>query len=114
MGGLAPKKTTVELKVDDFVNGKKNFKEVKDSKELSRGAPGFMSMMASALREQVFNNPVVKQKELTWAEHAFRHAPYRRDCKVCQETLQHCALHRKVKDWRSPFSGCGRAHDPRL
>lgn len=103
MGGLAPKKTTVggslELKVDDVITGTKNFKEVKDSKELSRWAPGFMSMMARALREQVFNNPVIKQKELTWAEHvAFGHVPYRRDCKVCQETLQQCAPHRKVKE----------------
>lgn len=87
------------MKVDDFVNSGNNFKKIKDSKELSRWAPGFMSMVARALKEQVFNTKVIKQKELTWSEHiAFGHVPYRRDCRVCQETLQQCAPHRKVKE----------------
>lgn len=66
---------------EDVMTGN-TFKQVKNSKELSRWAPGFMSMMARALKEQVFNTHVVKQKELTWSEHiAFGHVPYRRDCR---------------------------------
>lgn len=40
---------------------------------------------------------------LSWSEHlAFRHVPYRRDCRVCQESSQQCPPHRLVKD---PIAG---------
>ena len=40
---------------------------------------------------------------MSWSEHlAFRHVPYRRDCRVCQESSQQCPPHRLVKD---PIAG---------
>ena len=103
MGGLASKRTTIggslELNVEDYMVGSPSREKVKNSKELSRWAPGLMSTMARSLMEQVFNLTERKQKALTWAEHvAFGHVPYRRDCRVCQESLQQCAPHRKVKE----------------
>ena len=103
MGGLSTKRTTMggslDLNVEDFMTGCPRFEKVKNSKDLSRWAPGLMSTVSRALMEQVFNQPVMKQKALTWEEHiAFGHVPYRRDCRVCQEALQQCAPHRKVKE----------------
>ena len=59
-------------------------------------------MVASALMRQV-EKPKVMSKAMTWSEHlAFRHVPYRRDCRVCQESSQQCPPHRTVKD---PIAG---------
>jgi hypothetical protein len=55
-------------------------------------------MVSSALIQQVCQSGV-KLKSMTWEEHLeFRHAPYRRDCRVCQESSQQCAPHRRVRD----------------
>ncbi len=103
MGGLSTKRTTfggsLELNVEDFMLGASRNERVKNSKELSRWAPGLMSSLAQSLMKNVFNKVVSKQKVLTGAEHValIGHVPYRRDCRVCQETLQQCAPHRKVK-----------------
>ena len=103
LGGLASKRTTfggsLEVKVEDFIVGGSAKGEVKNSKDLSRWAPGLMATVARALMEQAFNQRVIKHKTLTWEEHvAFGHVPYRRDCKVCQEALQQCSPHRRVKE----------------
>ena len=59
-------------------------------------------MVASALIRQV-EGPTFKGKAMSWSEHlAFRHVPYRRDCRVCQESSQQCPPHRLVKD---PIAG---------
>ena len=70
--------------------------EVKSSKDLSRWAPGVMAMVAEALTTQVMQrNPMLRP--LSWDEHsAHGHTPYRRDCAVCQQTLQQRDPHRKV------------------
>ena len=89
MGGASPKPTTfggnLELNVDVFQ--RRSFGspvKVSSSTDLSRWAPGVMSMVSSALIQQVCQSGM-KLKSLTWEEHLeFRHAPYRRDCRVCQ------------------------------
>ena len=101
MGGASPKPTTfggnLELNVDVFQ--RRSFGspvKVSSSTDLSRWAPGVMSMVSSALIQQVCQSGM-KLKSLTWEEHLeFRHAPYRRDCRVCQESSQQCAPHRRV------------------
>ena len=107
MGGASPKPTTfggnLELNVDVFQ--RRSFGspvKVSSSTDLSRWAPGVMSMVSSALIQQVCQSGM-KLKSLTWEEHLeFRHAPYRRDCRVCQESSQQCAPHRRVRD---PLAG---------
>ena len=75
---------------------------VSSSLGLSRWAPGVMAMVSTALIQQVCQSGV-KCKAMTWEGHLeFRHIPYRRDCRVCQESSQHCSPHRRVKD---PLAG---------
>ena len=73
MGGLSTKRTTfggsLELNVEDFMLGASRNERVKNSKELSRWAPGLMSSLAQSLMKNVFTKVVSKQKVLTWAEH---------------------------------------------
>ena len=54
-------------------------------------------VVAAELMKQVYKmNP--KAKQLSWKEHiACGHVPYRRDCRVCQETNQQCAPHRRSR-----------------
>ena len=55
-----------------------------------------MSMVAEALMLQVMQQHP-KLRPLSWDEHiAHGHTPYRRDCAVCQQTMQQCNPHRKV------------------
>ena len=107
MGGASPKPTTfggnLELNVGAFQ--RRNFGgpvKVSSSLDLSRWAPGLMAMVSVALINQVCQSGV-KCKAMTWEEHLeFRHIPYRRDCRVCQESSQQCPPHRRVKD---PLAG---------
>jgi hypothetical protein len=101
-GGSDTKPTTFGGNLKLEVNNHKRMKkageglEVKSSKNLSRWAPGVMAMVAEALTTQVMQrNPMLRP--LSWDEHiAHGHTPYRRDCAVCQQTLQQCDPHRKV------------------
>ena len=94
MGGSSPKPTTfggnLELNVEAFHRRSYGGPvKVSSSADLSRWAPGVMAMVSSALVQQVFQSDV-KCKAMTWNEHLeFRHVPYRRDCRVCQESSQH-------------------------
>jgi len=101
-GGSATKPTTFGGNLKLEVNNHKRMKkasegvEIKSSKGLSRWAPGVMAMVAEALTTQVMQrNPMLRP--LSWDEHiAHGHTPYRRDCAVCQQTMQQCHPHRKV------------------
>ena len=101
LGGKSPKPTTfggsLKLTVEEYKTGDRRHPErVKSSKELSRWPPALMRMLATELMKQVYKmDPKIKQ--LSWQEHiACGHIPYRRDCRVCQETNQQCAPHRKT------------------
>ena len=75
---------------------------IKNSKELSRWAPGVMTMVATAIVEGVLSDEV-SMRSLSWSEHIMNHhTPYRRDCRICQETLQRQKPHRRVKH---PWAG---------
>ena len=102
MGGAATKPTTFGGNLNFEINKHKKFKEGKEkgeirtSKDLSRWAPGVMSMVAEALMLQVMQQHP-KLRPLSCDEHiAHGHTPYRRDCAVCQHTMQQCNPHRKV------------------
>ena len=101
MGGDATKPTTfggdLDLKVEDHVFYKKEKKVIKTSKDLSRWSPGVMTMVASSLMEEVFEEKI-SLRALSWQEHiAFNHVPYRKDCLICQQSQQKCWPHRKVR-----------------
>eukprot|EP00438_Fugacium_kawagutii_P016096 Skav225959 [mRNA] locus=scaffold6030:76316:83572:- [translate_table: standard] len=102
LGGEAVKPTTLggSLKVypEEFQTMKSlRRRGVLNSKQLSRWAPGMMRMMASSLVKHVYGDNAPKLRVLSWEEHlAFNHTPYRRDCRVCQESLQQVEPHRKV------------------
>ena len=104
LGGKSPKPTTfggsLKLTVEEYKTGDRRRPErVKNSRELSRWPPALMRMLATEfeLMKQVYKiDPKIKQ--LSWQEHiACGHVPYRRDCRVCQETNQQCAPHRKTR-----------------
>ena len=102
LGGKSPKPTTfggsLKLTVEEYKIGDRRHPErVRNSRELSRWPPALMAMLATELMKQVYKvDPKIKQ--LSWQEHiACGHIPYRRDCRVCQETNQQCAPHRKTR-----------------
>ena len=90
-GGLTKKPTTfggsLKLSGDDFqMRRLGGAVKIQNSKDLSRWAPEVMNMVASALINQVMRCDA-KIKVVTWQQHiAFNHIPYRRDCRVCQES----------------------------
>lgn len=102
LGGDAVKPTTVggsmRLSVEEFQTGKNlRRRGVLTSKKLARWAPGMMRMMASSLYEAMYGR-VATIKALSWEEHlAYNHTPYRRDCRVCQESLQQVEPHRRIR-----------------
>ena len=107
LGGPATKPTTIggSLKIDvedhRWRRGR-SYEKVSSSKDLARWPPGLMHMIATALQEQVLHQDV-QLKALSWQEHiAFNHIPYRRDCRVCQESLQQAEIHHRV---RNPMGG---------
>ena len=89
---------SLQLNVEDYkITSKRHPSRVNSSKELARWPPMLMMMLADELIKQVYQ-VTPKLKPMSWQEHlAFGHIPYRRDCKICQETLQQCAPHRKSK-----------------
>ena len=71
--------------------------QVNNSKMLSRWAPGVMHMISLALKSKVYNE-MGHLRAMSWKEHVdHQHYPFRRDCKICQESLQRDLPHRKVK-----------------
>ena len=74
----------------------------RDSKELARWSPGTMSMIARAIQEEIRGGSP-KMLALSWTEHLrYNHTPYRRDCRVCQETLQKQRPHKRIEN---PWAG---------
>lgn len=102
LGSHAVKPTTfggnLDLRVEDHMTGlRKSTGVIKSSKDLSRWAPGLMRVLAEELMRRTYGS-IPKVKGLSWDEHIrYGHVPYRRDCRVCQESLQQCDPHRKVK-----------------
>ena len=71
---------------------------IHDSKSLSRWAPGMMDAIATSLIQHGFKQEP-RMAQLSWADHVKNgHIPYRRDCRVCQETLQVQRPHRRIKN----------------
>ena len=71
--------------------------QVNNSKMLSRWAPGVMHMISLALKSKIYNE-MGHLRAMSWKEHVdHQHYPFRRDCKICQESLQRDLPHRKVK-----------------
>eukprot|EP00438_Fugacium_kawagutii_P026560 Skav206294 [mRNA] locus=scaffold3268:30491:38245:+ [translate_table: standard] len=99
LGGKGHKPTTISTNLDlcpDEHRMRSGGGVVKDSRELSRWSPGTMSMVAKGILKYFGKEP--RLRALSWEEHvAFGHIPYRRDCAVCQQTLQQCSPHRRVK-----------------
>ena len=105
MGGKTTKPTTVG---GDLVSqmpptrDPKSQREVRSSKDLERWAPGMMRTIAEAIVEKIQKRRV-KIKALSWDEHVLMgHVPFRRDCRICQETRQRQNPHRRVQ---FPLSG---------
>ena len=104
LGGECNKMTTVggslPVSIDPFqVKRKAPLKgRIHDSKSLSRWAPGMMDAIATSLMQHGLRQEP-RMAQLSWADHLKNgHIPYRRDCRVCQETLQLQRPHRKVKN----------------
>lgn len=100
-GGIAFKPTTFagNLKLDlpeEEVKRKKESTKVKDSKLLSRWAPGFMREVAKQIQKQIFKGEV-KLRMVSWTEHVRQgHVPFRRDCQICQEASARGRMHFKM------------------
>lgn len=102
-GGKAAKPTTVGgdllKKADDEERQKKKGgwkNEVRTSKDLERWAPGMMRMVAKEIVAQI-QRVTPHVRVLSWDEHIqMNHTPFRRDCKICQETRQKQNPHRRV------------------
>ena len=87
----------LELRPEEHRMRKTSSTTIRSSAELSRWAPGVMNMVAEALLTQVINRQP-KISSLSWEEHLRHgHIPFRRDCLVCQQSLQQQPPHRKVK-----------------
>jgi hypothetical protein len=107
LGGTAEKPTTfggnLALRPEEHyvsrggAEEKSEEKKIRSSKALSRWPPGIMAMVACALQRSVMQKtPALKA--ISWEQHlAMNHTPYRRDCLVCQQTLQQAHPHRRVK-----------------
>ena len=104
LGGECNKMTTVggslPVSIDPFQVKRKAPPKgrIHDSKSLSRWAPGMMDAIATSLMQHGLRQEP-RMAQLSWADHLKNgHIPYRRDCRVCQETLQLQRPHRKVKN----------------
>ena len=75
---------------------------VQSSSQISRWAPGSMSMVSEALITQVVHQHP-QLAPLLWQEHIQHgHVPFRRDCLMCQQSLQQQSPHCRV---RHPIGG---------
>ena len=100
-GGAAVKPTTMggtlELNVEGHRMKRAKDIEVQTSSQLSRWAPGTMNMVSEALMTQVARQKP-RLAPLSWEEHVQHgHVPFRRDCLVCQQSLQQQPPHRRVQ-----------------
>ena len=100
-GGAATKPTTMAgnwaLNVEGHKMKKAEDIEIHSSAQLSRWAPGTMNMVSEALLTQVIHQQP-RLAPLSWQEHIQHgHVPFRRDCLVCQQSLQQQAPHRRVR-----------------
>ena len=102
LGASVQKPTTFGGNVELDVGVKTRIKmaggPITDSKQLSRWAPGLMTLVAQALLEGRTKDEVITVKKLTWEEHFSNgHIPFRKDCYICQRTHQQQMPHRKVQ-----------------
>ena len=73
-----------------------------DSKQLARWRPGLMRAVALSLKRfldgEMEDGGLVKVKALSWQDHVrCGHVPFRRDCRVCQESSAKSKPHRRVR-----------------
>ena len=67
-----------------------------DSKALARWNAGFNRAIAKACAQQVFDKGYAL-RQLTWQQHVdCGHTPFRRDCRICQESSAKARPHRSV------------------
>lgn len=108
-GAVATKPTTVggTLLLDIPLRGRKG--QARDvtgltpqqicagSRSLARWPPLMMRSIATALHEQVMGR-CIKMRLMSWQEHvAAGHVPFRKDCKVCQESAARDFYHKRSK-----------------
>ena len=90
---------TMEFPIERKWEKKKSHRgeeEVRNSKELERWAPGMMRQIAKDVVTQI-QGSTPELRKLSWEEHIqMNHTPFRRDCRVCQETRQKQNPHRRV------------------
>ena len=91
-GGQATKPTTMggnlELDVEGNRMKRPTSTTIASSSELARWAPGVMKIVAKALLSQVVHREP-RLAPLSWQEHIQHgHIPFRRDCLVCQQSLE--------------------------
>eukprot|EP00438_Fugacium_kawagutii_P030710 Skav213064 [mRNA] locus=scaffold364:594309:601403:- [translate_table: standard] len=101
LGGEAIKPTTLgtnlQVDIDDYKMPKAINPTIKDSKKLARWAPGLMQAVARAVKTHVTEERA-NVKAVTFEEHLRNnHVPYRKDCRVCQESQQQVEPHRRQK-----------------
>eukprot|EP00438_Fugacium_kawagutii_P033584 Skav205234 [mRNA] locus=scaffold1794:149103:155795:- [translate_table: standard] len=107
-GGAASKWTTLgtSMKIERPLRrggAPKRDREGKDSKQLfqesralARWAPGLMIEVAERLQEEVWEEKI-QCRPLSWSEHVRAgHVPFRRDCRICQESRAKGQPHRRV------------------
>ena len=88
---------TLELNVEGHRMKRAKDTEVQTSSQLSRWALGTMNMVSEALMTQVARQKP-RLAPLSWEEHVQHgHVPFRRDCLVCQQSLQQQPPHRRVQ-----------------
>ena len=74
---------------------------MRNSKDLSRWAPGFVREVAIQLCLQVWKAPI-NLMAMSWSEHVQRgHTPFRRDCQICQEAAARGRKHVSIKNPRA-------------
>ena len=69
-----------------------------ESQTLARWVPGLMNRIAAAIGELLFQqHGDIKLKPMTWSQHVQAgHVPFRRDCRICQESSAKSHPHKRV------------------
>jgi len=76
--------------------GKEPWQLFEESRALARWAPGLMIEVAERLQQEVWDLKI-QCRPLSWCEHVRAgHVPFRRDCRICQESRAKGQPHRRV------------------
>ena len=100
----------VEIKVPEERNPEakgRSQDRVQDSKSLSRWVPGLMKELAKEVVKKCQERPV-QLKPMSWEQHVKHgHVPFRRDCKICQQSGAKSAPHRRLNAKKGQFPRAG-------